>query len=162
MTRHHALLPLLYISLAAGCAQNPRPAPTSEFIYGIHIGMPEQVSVGVGAARVLSRQIDSMNHKVHDDRDVFMLAEPGVTGARVSLGYGFARTQVRETDLANVRLSAFRRWSGDSNRVYVGMEGSAVALEEFALGVRAGVFARVSGPSGGSRYLFALDFPIGW
>jgi hypothetical protein len=168
------------------------PAPVWNFAGGYHFGPPAKVSVGLGVSRVFARQIgrwepctlfDGFSRertlKVgcrsaadsawvsswHSDREMFLLAEPGLKGGRLSLGYGIERGNTRGSDLSTLRLSLYRRWDSDRRDpggTYLGVEGAAVAMGNISLGLRVGVFARVAGPSGGARTLLAVDLPIGY
>lgn len=168
------------------------PAPVWDFAGGYHFGTPEKASIGLGISRVFARQIGrwepcvirdgasgqrtlkvGCNRAVdslwasswHSDRELFLIAEPGLTGGRVSLGYAIDRGNLTASDLSTLRISFYRRWSGahdDPDGTYVGVEGAAVGMANIVLGLRAGVFTRVSGPAGGPKTLLALDFPIGY
>jgi hypothetical protein len=148
--------------LAAGCTEGVHPAPTTEFIAGYHFGTPSRISVALGAARVVRREVDSANASIHRDRDVFALVEPGWKAGRMSVGYGFLKGSRSDVALANARVTALKRWSGDSGRVYLGIEGSAGVLSDIALGLRAGLFTAIAGNRAGNSLLVSVDFPIGW
>jgi hypothetical protein len=158
--RHAALL----LIVLGGCvgSQHLTPAPAFAPLFGFHAGMPATYSVAVGGAAVVSRRLDGINPRSHDDRDIFALAEPGWKAARASIGYGIERNRVRATTLMNIRASALRRWTDRPVRDYLGIEVSAVTMEELALGARVGVFKQVDGPAAPRRYLVSVDFPVGW
>jgi hypothetical protein len=159
-------LVILIASIVPGtiCAQLPSPAPTWGLVAGAHLGGASKASFGFGAARVLSRTIGIVesDSTSRADRQVFLVAEPGWKGARVSLGYGGSRTKRSAFQSESLRLSLFRHWSGDSSHLYAGIEGSAVALDDFVLGLRSGIFTRIAGASGGQRTFVTFDFPLGW
>jgi hypothetical protein len=168
------------------------PAPDSDIAVGYHFGPPAKASIGGGISRVFARQIGrwepcakqdglsgqrtlkvGCNRAVdsiwapswHSDREVFLIAEPGLKGARLSLGYAVDSGNQVGSDLSTLRLSFYRRWNSDHDEpggTYLGVEGAAVGMGAIALGLRAGVFARIAGPAGGARTLLALDFPIGY
>jgi hypothetical protein len=161
-------------ALVAGCAPRaPAVLPPA----------PAKVSIGFGVSRVVARQIgrwDCANRPQvtgcnptatdslwasswHSDRDVFLIAEPGLRGGRLSLGSGLERVNRSQAYLSSLRISLYRRWNtghDDPGGTYLGVEGSAEGLADFPLGLRAGVFVRIAGPAGGAKTLLALDFPI--
>lgn len=154
---------LLYL-LVTGCVGNrpPTPAPTWTPLIGFHAGSPANYSIAVGAAAVIARRLDDSSPRAHDDRDIFLLAEPGWKAARASIGWGLEYNRFRSTTLMNIRASALRRWTDGPNRDYVGIEVSAQTIEELPLGARVGVFRQVGGPLDRRRFLFSFDFPVGW
>jgi hypothetical protein len=168
------------------------PAPLFRFVSGYHIGVPATASIGVGVSRVSSRVIGrweacavrdgaSGQRRVkvgcsnasdsvwasswHADRALFVIAEPGLRGGRLSLGHGVERGNSNGSDLVTSRISLYRRWNTgdrDPGGTYLGIEGSAAALGAFPVGLRVGVFGRIAGPVGGARTFLAFDFPIGY
>lgn len=174
-------------ALLAACAHRAppvlSPAPVSQLTGGVHVGTPATLSVGLGVSRVVSRRIgrwDCARHPGitgcratskdslwasdwHSDRDVFLIAEPGLRGGRLSLGSGLERLNNSQAYLKSVRISLYRRWNtgrDDPGGSYLGVEGAAEGLADFPVGLRVGVFFRVAGPTGGAGTLLALDFPI--
>jgi len=129
---------------------------------GFHAGTPATYSAGIGVAAVVSRRLNNVNRMTYDDSHVFLIAEPGWRAARASVGYGTERHRYRTSRLTTIRATALRRWTHDPVADYVGVEASAVAMEEFPLGARVGVFKRIAGPSNAHRWLFTVDFPAGW
>ena len=129
-------------------------------VAGLHFGIPAKKSVVLGVGRVIRR---GPFHGGRIQRDVFLCAEPGQRGGRVSAGYGsFSNDVVRGVNFINARVSLFRRWSGDSGRVYLGPELSAFGLSDAVAGLRVGALRKVSGPGGRPTTLRVTDFPIGW
>ena len=139
-------------------AQSPTWIPVG----GFHAGTPATYSAGIGVGAVVSRRLTNVNRMTYDDSHVFLIAEPGWTTARASVGYGTERHRLRTSMLTNLRVTALRRWTHDPVADYLGVEGAAVAMEESPLGARVGVFRRIAGPTNAHRWLFAVDFPAGW
>ena len=154
----------LLLTLLAGCAANrrPLPAPTWAPLFGFHAGPPANYSAALGEAAVVARQLDDVNPRAHDDRDVFALAEPGWKAARASIGYGVEHDRLRSVTLMNVRASALRRWGDGATRDFLGVEFSAQTIEELSLGARVGLFRQVDGRPARQRFLFSFDYPVGW
>ena len=171
----------------AGCADSGPPplppAPVTHLTGGVHVGSPATASAGLGVSRVFARQVgrwDCASHPRitgcnptakdslwaagwHTDHDVFLIAEPGLRGGRLSLGSGTERLNGSQAYLSSLRLSLYRRWNtghDDPRGTYIGIEGAAEALADFPLGLRAGIFVRIAGPAGGAKTLLALDYPI--
>jgi hypothetical protein len=135
-------------------------------VFGVHIGTPDKFSVMLGVGRVVSsRQIGlptTSGKFSHSDRDIFAAFEPGSRGARLSVGYGTLKDELNQGTIVSGRLSAYRRWSDDSSRVYVGPEISGSAMADVALGLRLGLLRRVRGPAGGKNFFKTADYAVGW
>lgn len=154
-------------AIAGVQAQELKPAPTWKAVAGLHIGPPATVSITFGVGRVLTREIGyrwgkDSNFTAHSDHDMFLLVEPGLRGGRISLGYGHYTSSASGVRLATLRMSIFKRWRGDSSRVYLGPEASFFAVENSILGLRAGALVRVKGPRGRRGVVPVLDFPFFW
>jgi hypothetical protein len=150
-------------------------------IFGFHIGTPDRISMVLGIGRVVSSRAlgpATRSGKVpHTDRDIFAAFEPGSRGARLSLGYGGLKDMISSGTILSARVSAYRHWSNDSSRVYIGPEISGSAIADLPLGLRLGILRRVrgirAGPSAaltrgiraepeGRRFIVPRDFAIGW
>jgi hypothetical protein len=139
-------------------------------VAGWHFGSPAKISAALGFGRVLRRDTaytgDSLHRRTFlQDRSLFAVVEPGLKGSRASLGYSVDRSNRNGISLWSLRATAYRRWNSDHadpGGAYAGLEASAMAMADIALGLRVGLLTRVSGPSGARRTLATIDFPIGW
>jgi hypothetical protein len=99
---------------------------------GLHLGTPAIASIAFGA----QREVSMLDTSAKFVRSVFVLAEPGVSAGRLSVGYG----DVIRNYLVGltVRATALRIWRGGV-RNYLGVEGSSMV---FGFQTRFGIFAR--------------------
>jgi hypothetical protein len=142
------LLALLCCSTTRLDAQ--RPCVWSPYA-GVHLVHPTGPSVALGC-------------KPESDRGVarFLIAEPGLHGIRVGVGYGFF--EYDELPITkSARLSVLHTWNTPwnlpPNATYLGVEARAGAL--FTLGL--GLYGRVSsGESGATDVLLSWSVGIGF
>ncbi len=155
---------VLTVSVTAGC----NTAPTVTTVGGVHIGSPAKVSAGIGVGVVLSRDTVfklKPQRPFRRDRDVFVMVEPGLKGARASLGYGQLYHARQLGGVYSIRGTVYRRWMSDGRDpggTYAGVEVGVGGTGESLLGIRVGFLSRVSGPMGRRGTLFTIDMPVGW
>src|SRR5262249_34341272 len=85
----------------AGCASTSH----WQAVLGFHEGPPASFSAALGAARVLTRRVDSIPARAHTDTDVFALVEPGWRAGRASVGLGSVREHCLAKDFVNARVT---------------------------------------------------------
>jgi hypothetical protein len=141
LLRHSVARCVVLAAAVAGCSGGGRPplspAPITHLTEGVHFGSPATASVGLGVSRVFARQIgrwDCASHPQmigcnptaedsiwaagwHTDRDVFLMAEPGLRGGRLSLGSGIERLNASRFIAAGIRATTTRSGPTSESRV---------------------------------------------
>lgn len=155
------LTPVLSFLAACALTADAAQGQSSDWtvVGGFHLGKPGGASIAFGVARVMRHRTTPQGW--HQRKDVFLLAEPGTRGGRLSLGY----TEYERTDegwaIATVRASYLRRWTARSRRAYAGLEVGVSGLP-LPTGIRIGEFIGLRSHREEKRSLFAIDWAIGW
>lgn len=147
MAQAFTLAFLLTFAQLAGAQDSTTKASTARRVWPIpalRAGTPALVSLGFG---VLSSRANGFVGP-------FVSIEPGIRAGRASAGYSMVTGDLAAGPI--VRASFLRRYRGDVQRNYVGLEAQYVVA---LLGPRIGVFRSTSGRD---SYLLAVDFGVGF
>jgi hypothetical protein len=125
---------------------------------GLRIGEPQQASVAVGVLAGSRWQSRGREHA----RDAALFVEPGLSGGRVSLGYGaYGRGLGSGGAIAATVLRTWRNpWGVKPNVTYAG--GELFVWPLMFIGPRVGVFHSISPGNAANRWLFSVDLGVGF
>jgi hypothetical protein len=126
---------------------------------GVHVGVPQKASVGVGV--ILGEDWQTTNG--HDrSRNVALFAEPGIAAGRASLAYldhGYGSFGSGFGIAATVLRTWKDPWNAKPNVTYVGSE--VFLWPVFLTGPRIGLFHSVAGTTRANRWLVSASIGIG-
>jgi hypothetical protein len=132
------------LALAPARAQTPEsevpetPTDRWHLVGGLHFGTPYRVAVGIGLLRILGGE-DSAH-------GILMVAEPGLDGGKVRLGYAFSGPFATGFTLQAGAIQTWRKpVNADRDRTYAGGELHLVFL---LLNAGVGYYTPTSGNGG--------------
>jgi hypothetical protein len=134
----------------------------------LRVRHPQRLSVGAGA--MLARQPRSYDcTTVCEFQGLYLLAEPGYSGGRLSVGFGRLKAEKRRNERFlsrvylgwGVKAALLRTWNGaDLNPPDQTLLGVEADLAVIGLGFELGVFRRVGGGDAGDPWVISGGF--GW
>ena len=144
------------VGLAAQTASAPTDSSSHPHLFpvlGWSVGSPQKVSLALGVGA---------ENRPHDRlRGPIIVVEPGVSGGRLSAGYGRLLNNLGSGFA--VAAAALRTWNSpwtlSPNQTYVG--GEAVMWPLFYVGPRVGLFRQVTG-TGTRGWFVTADLSLGF